>query len=58
MFYEDIQEQRPLAVGAHPDQPGLQRVVLRIGHVVLADRRVDGLDRRSSQSPANCGMTH
>jgi hypothetical protein len=37
-----VEEQGPLAVFADLDQPCLERVVLVVGDLVLADRLVDG----------------
>ena len=40
-----VEEQRPLAVQAHLDHPGLEGVVLLVGDLLVADHVVHGLDR-------------
>jgi hypothetical protein len=41
----DVEEQRPLAGVGDADQPALERVELLVGHLVLADRGADPLER-------------
>ena len=44
-----VEEERPLAVLADADQPRLERVVLVVGHLVLADGRVQRLDHLAGE---------
>ena len=43
VFYENVEDQRPLAGLAHLDHPGLGGLVFRVGDVVLADGLMDAV---------------
>ena len=49
MFHPHVEEQRPFAVLADVDQPRLERVVLVVADLVLADRLVHGLEHLAGQ---------
>jgi hypothetical protein len=44
VFHPDVQEQRPFAVLADLDEPGLEGVVLVVGDFLIQDGVVDRLD--------------